>query len=103
VEAFDGAYDSVAVHWQVGPARSWNLLRPGDAEFLLRDGLQVHVAVFDRFNQKRVGWGDPLPWLEVRFGAAWVDVYWALNSIIPSAGRQIFRCSSPLWRANVCC
>jgi hypothetical protein len=77
VEAFDGAYDSIAVRWQASPARSWNLLRPGDAEFLLRDGLQVHVAAFDRFNQKRVRWGDPPPWLEMRFEAAWIDVYWA--------------------------
>lgn len=77
LEAFEGAYDTLQVRWRPAPTPSWNVLRPTDAGFLLRDGLQINVSGFDKFNQKRVAWHDPAPWIELHFAPTQLTVTWS--------------------------
>jgi len=76
IEVFDGAYDTIQVRWQAAPAPNWNLVRQTDPGFLTREGLQINVSDFDKFNQKRVAWDDPAPWLELHFAPGRIDVTW---------------------------
>ncbi len=66
-ELHEGAYDTVEVRWQ-GPAEpSWHLLYYPDAEFLRPSVRQINISAFDKFQQKRIAWNDPTPWIELYF------------------------------------
>ncbi|MCB0121847.1 MAG: hypothetical protein KDE58_06355, partial [Caldilineaceae bacterium] len=67
-EVHDGAYDTVEVRWQGPDEPSWHLLYYPDAEFLLPSVRQVNISTFDKYQQKRIAWHNPEPWIELYFG-----------------------------------
>jgi len=76
LEVIDSVQNTVQVRWQAAPAPGWTLLSQSDANFSMRESLLVDVSEFNKFNQKRVAWDDPSPWIELHFEPGRIDVQW---------------------------
>lgn len=70
----DGPQDFIHIHWVVQGERVWDLVRRSDFAPLLRNNLLVNLSGFDTFDDNWTEWGEPEPWLELRFRPNGVDV-----------------------------